>query len=274
MGFGERWIRWIKFSLTTVKYSVLINRSPVGFVSPQKGIRQGDPLSPFLFIIAMEGLSKMLDKARSTHKHAEKVNVVPDLDELEDNSEGHKFHLVKWATVTQPKSLGGLGIRDLSKHNKSLLMKWNWRYGQEGTSLWKEIVKAKYGHLDNWSTRTTRAPHGVGPWKHIDSLKEVFQQEVSFKVGNGAHVKFWKDKWLGNFTIQETFPTLFHLATDPNSTVAQNRSNNTWEVRRNIQDWEIEEVLDLLGRLANCTMSIQHTDKLRWGTSKEGAYTV
>ncbi|XP_009789469.1 uncharacterized protein [Nicotiana sylvestris] len=53
----------------------------------------------------------------------------------EGNSEGHKFHLVKWATVTQPRSLGDLGIRDLSKHNKSLLMKWHWRYGQEGTSL-------------------------------------------------------------------------------------------------------------------------------------------
>ncbi|XP_070039541.1 uncharacterized protein [Nicotiana tomentosiformis] len=64
MGFGERWIRLIKFSLTTVKYSLFINRSPIGFFSPQKGIRQGDPLSPFLFIIAMEGLSKMLDKAR------------------------------------------------------------------------------------------------------------------------------------------------------------------------------------------------------------------
>lgn len=59
MGFGDRWIKWI-----TLKYSILVNRSPVGFFSPQKGIRQGDPLSPFLFILAMEGLSKMLDKAK------------------------------------------------------------------------------------------------------------------------------------------------------------------------------------------------------------------
>uniref|UniRef100_A0A1S4AQ70 Uncharacterized mitochondrial protein AtMg01250-like n=1 Tax=Nicotiana tabacum TaxID=4097 RepID=A0A1S4AQ70_TOBAC len=64
MGFGDRWIRWIRYSLTTVKYSILVNRAPVGFFSPQKGIRQGDPLSPFLFILAMEGLSRMLDKAK------------------------------------------------------------------------------------------------------------------------------------------------------------------------------------------------------------------
>lgn len=64
MGFGERWIKWIKFNMSTVKYMVLINRSPAGFFSPQRGLRQGDPLLPFLFILAMEGPSRMLDKAK------------------------------------------------------------------------------------------------------------------------------------------------------------------------------------------------------------------
>lgn len=64
MGFGEKWIKWIKFCTTTVKSSVLINGSPSGSFPSERGLRQGDPLSPFLFILAMEGLNDMLRTAK------------------------------------------------------------------------------------------------------------------------------------------------------------------------------------------------------------------
>lgn len=60
MGFRAKWIKWVSFCVSTVKFSVLVNRSPYGFFPSQRALRQGDPLSPFLFILAMEGLNNLM----------------------------------------------------------------------------------------------------------------------------------------------------------------------------------------------------------------------
>ena len=63
MGFNSKWIQWIMTCVSTVTFSVLINVSPEGFITPERGIRQRNPLSPYLFILCAEVLSHMMNKA-------------------------------------------------------------------------------------------------------------------------------------------------------------------------------------------------------------------
>ena len=62
MGFQERWIELILMCVTTVSYFVLINGEPKGKIKPSRGLRQGDPISPYLFLLCSEGLSAMLKR--------------------------------------------------------------------------------------------------------------------------------------------------------------------------------------------------------------------
>lgn len=65
MGFSAVWINWIKECASTVKYSINANGEQICNVIPSRGIRQGDPISPYLFLIAANVLSIMINKAVS-----------------------------------------------------------------------------------------------------------------------------------------------------------------------------------------------------------------
>ena len=62
LGFSERWIGLMMMCVKTVSYSVLINGEPKGKILPTRGLRQGGPISPYLFLLCAEGLTAMLRK--------------------------------------------------------------------------------------------------------------------------------------------------------------------------------------------------------------------
>jgi hypothetical protein len=66
-GFEPNWVSWIVNLTSSALFSILINGVPSRPFSPSRGIRQGDPLSPFLFIIMAEGLSRTIKAAISDH---------------------------------------------------------------------------------------------------------------------------------------------------------------------------------------------------------------
>ncbi|KAL5561792.1 hypothetical protein UlMin_031539 [Ulmus minor] len=61
-GFHPRWIQWIVTCCSTPKMTLMLNGAPVQSFFPKKGLRQGDPLSPYLFILCMEVLSHLINK--------------------------------------------------------------------------------------------------------------------------------------------------------------------------------------------------------------------
>jgi hypothetical protein len=63
MGFAEGWLKWIRACIFESSMSVLVNGSPSIDFKVGRGLRQGDPLSPFLFLIVAEGLTGMMKKA-------------------------------------------------------------------------------------------------------------------------------------------------------------------------------------------------------------------
>ena len=63
MGFSLKWVSLIMQCVSTVRYNVMVNGENAAQFNPSRGIRQGDPLSPYLFILLTESLTILMNKA-------------------------------------------------------------------------------------------------------------------------------------------------------------------------------------------------------------------
>ncbi|XP_076936289.1 putative mitochondrial protein AtMg01250 [Bidens hawaiensis] len=63
MGFPQKWCGWVRGILCSARSAILVNGSPTFEFGCEKGLRQGDPLSPFLFLFVMEAFSGLFRKA-------------------------------------------------------------------------------------------------------------------------------------------------------------------------------------------------------------------
>lgn len=62
LGFAEAWVRVVMICVTSVSYFFMVNWEAKGYLEPLRGLRQGDLISPYLFMLCVEGLLALISQ--------------------------------------------------------------------------------------------------------------------------------------------------------------------------------------------------------------------
>jgi hypothetical protein len=96
--------------------------------------------------------------------------------------------IVAWDSVCTPKSLGGLGVKNLRLLNLALRIRWRWMEFGEDDKPWQGLS-----------------------FRIQDEAEELFQTAVECRLGDGHRLKFWTDRWIGGCNVQQIAPNLLRL---------------------------------------------------------------
>ncbi|XP_026459811.1 uncharacterized protein LOC113360521 [Papaver somniferum] len=153
-GFSETWCKWLCTLFESAKISIMISGGPNGFFTVRRGLRQGDSLSPTLFVLMEDVLSRNISKMEveeSGNFHSMVNGRVTAKEDgcLERNflwsgdGETRKYTILSWKKVCSRYNEGVLGIQRLEVLNRALLMKILWRIINSGEE-WALFLKAKF----------------------------------------------------------------------------------------------------------------------------------
>ncbi|GJX41809.1 hypothetical protein Tco_0256799 [Tanacetum coccineum] len=216
-GFHQKMVSWIMECVTSTSYSICVNGSLHGYFKGKRGLRQGDPLSPYLFTLVMEVLTLMLQrKVQQTDEFTyhrffrlKKVQLrikIGKTKSLSYSEVGCNYSLspwfsllsygasVAWEIVCLPKHEGGLGIRRLECFNSALMASHIWKLLTLKESLWvKWIHEYKLKGRNFWDF-PMRGNMSWG-WRKILKLRPIIRKFIWSKIGNGRNTSLWFDTW-------------------------------------------------------------------------------
>uniref|UniRef100_A0A2N9FI47 CCHC-type domain-containing protein n=1 Tax=Fagus sylvatica TaxID=28930 RepID=A0A2N9FI47_FAGSY len=283
-GFHRRWVDLIMTYVSTTSYTVMVNGAPYGYIKPSRGLRQGDPLSPYLFLLCAEGLSALIRKAereKAIPNYAMSCFKLPaglcnDICSMairfwwgQRNGE-RKIHWVNKAKLLRPKQEGGMGFRDLQFFNQALLARQGWRLLHHPHSLVCCILKAKYfPHTSFLEAQVSGNVYYI--WRSICEARNVMRDGLRWRVGSGTNIKIWKDAWLPS-------PSTFR----PISPISGSNSEATVDslIDGNSMCWDVDKLKQMfLPRdveiINQIPLSLRRPkDKLIWTGTKSGYFTV
>uniref|UniRef100_A0A2N9G1C3 Reverse transcriptase domain-containing protein n=1 Tax=Fagus sylvatica TaxID=28930 RepID=A0A2N9G1C3_FAGSY len=293
-GFSEKWRHWIMFCISTARFSILINGSSCDFFESSRGLRQGDPLSPLLFIIIMEALSKMMDKVVggglvlgfSVGMEAPRLIMVSHLLFADDtlifcdadpNQVLQLQYLLTWfeANSGLKVNLGKselVPVGDVPFIEELADMLGQVGYYLQSDSMWG-VGCEEPDHVQ-WSFTWQMV------MEHIRKGWNLLSQHVKYEVGDGTHIRFWKDLWCGESTLQEVFPDLYRIARDKDALISAHLQVHNDQIHwsldfvRAAQDWEFESIASFLDLLYSTKVRGIGEDVMLWLHSLQNGFTV
>jgi hypothetical protein len=107
------------------------------------------------------------------------------------------------------------------------------------------------------------------------NAKDQFLDFGNFILQNGAHIRFWEDKWRGDSTLKEQYPNLYNIVRNKSATVANIFSTRPLNIsfRRSLVDANLQSWHNLVLRIADIQLTDQ-TDIFRWSLNSSGQFSV
>nr|XP_027108781.1 uncharacterized protein LOC113728591 [Coffea arabica] len=179
-----------------------------------------------------------------------------------------KIHWIKWCRMTDIKAEGGLGFRDLQDFNLALLGKQLWRILMQPNLLMSRVMKARYfGRKSIWNIQ----PKGSDSWcwKSLLSAREVLEEGLRRRVGDGESIKIWEDRWLpgiedGKIRSQRKDDSKIQR-------VSELIRDGKWDRELLRQEFEEKDRLQIL----KIPLSLGKVmDRFYWARSSSGVYSV
>ncbi|XP_027182377.1 uncharacterized protein LOC113780798 [Coffea eugenioides] len=176
---------------------------------------------------------------------------------------------IGWSGGSYPRlKVGGLGFRDLQQFNTAMLAKQLWRILTRPNLLVSRIVRGKYFRGSSfWEMNINAGDSWV--WKSFLSARELLEEGVRLRVGDGKQIDIWEDKWLLDQEygkIRSCKPQQCRI-----QRVHELISDGNWNVdmiREVFEEEDCQRILDI--PISKCGGK----DRLVWSFSNSGEYFV
>ncbi|GJX92578.1 RNA-directed DNA polymerase, eukaryota, reverse transcriptase zinc-binding domain protein [Tanacetum coccineum] len=243
--------------------SILVNGSPSEEFGLERGIRQGDPLSPFIFILAAKGLNAIVTEAvekgifRGVVVSANKV-MVSHLQYADDT-----IFFGEW-----------------SKENAKVIM-CILKCFEEVFGLKANYNKSRiYGVGVNEEDMTDMARWIGCGINELDGLGLDFSSSCLRVLGDGRDIRFWIDRWVDNRRLCDRLPRFYHLDRKKEGYIPDKGSwvnggwRWEWDWVRSIRGRVSKEFEELLSVMQNIVVHSNCRDKWFWSLDEDGVFTV